>query len=76
MKKINIHHGMNTRPALKAALMLGCRVTPVRGTPDLRLEHRLLERTVRFDATRKDCPRAVTEFLFEILRTVELLQAA
>jgi hypothetical protein len=55
--------GCNLRQALRAALDLGCAVTPVRRTDEVSVSHPSVAYKVRVKSNRKDAPRALTTLL-------------
>jgi hypothetical protein len=55
--------GANLRQTLKESERMGCRVTTIRRTGELRISHPAIDRTVKLNGRRKDTPRALTCFL-------------
>lgn len=61
-----MNSGMDSRKALQKARLLGCFVTGVRGTGEIRIGHPNVTGTIKINARRHDAPRALTVFLRRI----------
>jgi len=60
--------GCNLRDALEYARHLGCAITDVKKTGELRVGHLLMCKPVKVNERRKDCPRELSTFLRRLER--------
>lgn len=59
-------HGMNLSDAKKVARQLGCDISTVSGTGDVRFKHHSKSESVRQNNRRKDASRALTNWLIKV----------
>jgi hypothetical protein len=62
--------GANLSDCKKRARQLGCDITPVIGTGEIRFTHPKIQRCMTVDGRRKDAPRALTTWLKHVDRIV------
>lgn len=60
--------GMDLRSALSLAIKLGFHVRDIQGTGEILVSHPYFPKRIRINARRKDCPRALSCRIGQMLR--------
>lgn len=68
MSRPNVHANLSMREAVRIALELGCAVTPVPATDEVRISHPTWPRSLNLKSTRHDAGRKLVGRLRQLAK--------